>query len=462
MRLLAAVALLLAPATALAQQDEETRRRQQEAEKLRDLEKREFFGEPSREFYLDYGAWLRPGWFSFRDGGGRDVSRFDFDVRLWGDVRYDVHQFYARLRTVYSHYANEDGPEGRDDVWDGPAGDVVFYQLLLGEWLGDPERWWDLSLRAGRQYERLGSGLVYNGVGDGLALRGRLGPVEFDLFGLRSVPQEDDLDASRPTADDQNRYFAGGTVSLRAIADHTPFLAVLVERDRADDGDEFQEYDFDAEYYGAGIHGQLFLDGLTYEVEGWIQRGSRFAFLQTGTPEDVRAYAFLASLEYVFDIPTHPRVRIGYMLGTGDPDRFRITNTALGNTAGTDDEAFLGFGYIPTGYSLAPLLSNLRIFRAGASWRPLEDVELWELQFDQLEVGLDFYHYRKDHAGGGISDPYAGFDDGRIGYEVDFYLHWGVLSDLSVSARMGFFFPGAAYEDDGVRPFYSFSAVFSF
>ncbi len=460
--LVAALHFVLFPASLYAQQDEESRRRQQEAERLQELERREFFGEPSEAFFFDYGAWLRPGWFVFRDGAQRDISRSDLDLRLWIDLRYGPHQLYARARTVYMKYANGDGPEDRDEIVDGPAGDVVFYQLLLGELLGSPDRIWDASLRAGRQYVRLASGLVFNGVGDGLSARGSVGPVEIDLFGLRAIENEDDIDVSRPEADNQFRYFVGGKATVRAIADHAPFLAFLVERDRGDDGEEFQEYEFDAEYYGAGIRGQLFLEGLIYDIEGWLQRGSRFAFLQTGRPEDVKAFALLASLEYSISVRTHPQVRVGFLWGSGDPDRFRITNTELGNVSGTDDEAFLGFGYLPTGYALAPLLSNLRILRAGASFRPLEGLDLWELGWDTLEIGVEYYHYRKDHAQGGISDPFAGFESDRIGQELDVFLQWAVLSDVSVSARAGWFFPGSAYEEDRVRPFYSFSVVFSF
>lgn len=453
--------LLAFPMTLLAQ-DEETRRRQQEAERLRELERKEFFGEPSDQLALDYGAWFRPGWFVFRDGSGRDTSRLDLDLRLWVDLRYGVHQVYARARTVYMKYANGDGPEDRDEILDGPAGDVVFYQILLGELLGEPDRIWDLSIRAGRQYVRLASGLVYNSVGDGLSLRGHVGPVEFDFFGLRSIENEDDIDISRREADNQERYFVGGRVGLTLIAEHTPFLAFMIERDRADDADDFQEYEFDAEYYGAGIRGQLFLEGLYYDVEGWLQRGSRFAHLQTGSPEDVKAFALLASIEYQAPLPTKPRFVVGYMFGSGDEDRFRITNSLFGNIAGTDDEAFLGFGYLPTGYSLAPLLSNLHVVRLGAAFRPLESVDALELGWDQLEFGVDFYYYRKHEAEGGISDPFAGFESDRIGHEIDVYLQWAVLSDMSLSARAGWFFPGAAYAEDGVRPFFSFSAVFSF
>lgn len=455
-----ALALACAP-PAFAQDDEERRRRQQEVEKQQELERKEFFGEPSDEWFIDYGAWIRPGWFFFEDGGDNTISRFDFDVRVWGDVRWKVHELYVRLSGIYWQYANEDGPEGDDEEFEGVRGDVVFYQLQLGEALGGPEREWDLSLRAGRQYYRLGSGLVYNNVGDGLTARGAIGPVEFELFGLRSQPHEDDIDRSRPTADSQERFFFGGRVALTAIQDHTPWIAVMIERDRRNEDLAFQNFDFDAEYYGAGIRGELFLDNLFYDVEGWIQRGERFPHLSTSS-ENVRAWALLVSLQYQFDVQSHPRLEAALMWASGDENRFRITNTLFGNLEGTDDEAFLGFGWIQTGYSLAPYLSNLRIFRIGGAIRPLEGVEFLEGTLDHLEVGAMFYHYRKDESDGGISDPFAGFDSASIGHEFDLYLQWAVFSDLTLSVRYGVFFPGSAYEDDGSRPFFSISTIFSF
>lgn len=463
MRTVAALLVLIHAAPAFAQDDEERRRRQQEIEKQQELERREFFGEPSDEWYIDYGAWIRPGWFFFEDGGDNRISRADFDVRVWGDVRWKVHELYVRLSGLYWQYANEDGPEGDDQEFEGPRGDVVFYQIQLGEALGGPERSWDLVARAGRQYYRLGGGLVYNNVADGLTLRGSVGPVEFELFGLRSQPHEDDIDRSRPTADSQERYFFGGKVSLTAIQDHTPWIAVMIERDHKEERPSltFQDFEFDADYYGAGIKGQLFVDNLFYDVEGWIQRGERFPHLSNDA-EDVEAWALLVSLAYQFESTSHPRLEAALMWASGDENRFRITNTLFGNLAGTDDEAFLGFGWIQTGYALAPYLSNLRILKIGGSIRPLEGVEFLEGSLDRLEIGAAFYHYRKDESDGGISDPFAGFDSASIGHELDVYLQWAIFSDLSLSLRYGVFFPGSAYDDDGSRPFFSISTIFSF
>ena len=414
-------------------------------------------------FYFDYGAWVRPGWFSYEDGGGTEISQADIDVRIWMDMRYGVHQLYGRLITDYSSYAHEDGPEGDDYDLDGPRADVLFYQIYLGELLGEPDRKWDLVARAGRQYVRMGMGLVYNNIADGVTFRGNIGSFAFNLFGLRSMTHEDDIDQSRPNSDETERYFFGGTLRYTGILDQIPFLAVMVERDQLDEDPEndFQNYEFDAEYYGLGMEGKI-AEGLYYEVEGWYQAGKRFAHLATESGEDIEAFAFVVSLEYQFYVRTRPTVELGVMFGSGDSDRFRILTSEFGNRIDTADRAFLGFGYVPTGFSLAPYLSNLWIFHFGGSIRPLLEKTVFTVPMDGLEVALDYYYYRKHQREGGVSDPFADFEHKEIGYEVDLSLNWDIFSDVSFLGRFGLFKPGSAYDLDDTRPYVSFSVLFAF
>ncbi len=463
MKGLAAAILLVTGLPVGAQGQEDGQQRQQELEKLREMEKREFYGEPVDHFYFDYGAWVRPGWFSYEDGSGSETSQADIDVRLWLDMRYGVHQLYARIITDYSNYAHNDGPDGDDHDLDGPRPDVLFYQIHLGELIGEPDRNWDLTARAGRQYLQFGGGLVFNNIADGIVLRGNVGSFPFELFGLRSMTHENDLDQSRPNPDETERIFIGGAVRYTGILDQLPYLAVLVERDRLDEDPEngFQDYEFDAEYFGLGMEGKI-AEGFFYEWEAWYQTGERFAHLQTDSGEDIEAFAFTSSLEYRFYSRTHPVLELGVMFGSGDADRFRILNSEFGNQIGTSDRAFLGFGYIPTGYSLSPYLSNLWIFHLGGSIRPLMEETVFTVPMDGLELSLDFYYYRKHLEEGGISDPYADFEHAEIGYEVDFSVNWTVFSDVNFMGRSGFFKPGSAYDRDEVRSYVSLSLLFAF
>ncbi len=442
---------------------DDAQRRAQEQEKLREMEKLEFYGESIDHFYFDYGAWLRPGWFSYHDGTGSEISQTDYDIRLWLDLRYGAHQLYARMVTDYSSYASGDGPDGDDHDFESPHGDVLFYQVQLGELLGEPDRTWDLTARAGRQYVAVGTGLVFNNIADGLTLRGNVGSVPFDLFALRLRTHADDIDLSRPNPDESKRYFFGGTLRYSGIVDQLPYLSVVIERDELEESpeNEFQDYQFNAEYFGLGIQGKI-TDGLYYDFEGWYQTGERFAHLATDTPERVEAFAAVASLEYQFYTRTRPSLNLGVMFGSGDEDRYRILNTEFGNQIETDDKAFLGFGYIPTGYTLAPYLSNLWILHLGGSFNPFLEKKMGSVPLDSFEVALDFYYYRKHKKEGGISDPFADFEHADIGYAVDLSLNWDIFSDITFLARGGTFLPGAAYDTNDPRYYVSFSMLFSF
>lgn len=73
---------------------------------------------------------------------------------------------------------------------------------------------------------------------------------------------------------------------------------------------------------------------------------------------------------------TQPTFSAEYAFGTGDADRGgRVTAaTGGGNEEGSTDRNFLTFGYIDTGLSLSPRISNLRMARFGFEFYPSEYV----------------------------------------------------------------------------------------
>ena len=170
------------------------------------------------------------------------------------------------------------------------------------------------------------------------------------------------------------------------------------------------------------------------------------------------AFAFLLTTDYQFAGPLEPSLRFQYMFASGDSDRTTVTDMAAGNQAGTTDTGFLAFGFVQTGFSLFPRVSNLHLFSFGGSIRPLESVEL----FHKLEVGLYGYYYRKATASELISDSRAFLPNADIGQELDFVLRWRIFSDLGVSLNYGCFFPGAAYTDRSARHFFSTGFTYSF
>ena len=150
-----------------------------------------------------------------------------------------------------------------------------------------------------------------------------------------------------------------------------------------------------------------------------------------------------------------------------------MTNTTGGNFAGTDDLNFVQFGFAQTGFSLFPRLSNIHVFKAGASFYPFEPFvgdKTWTKTFKNFEVGSAFYVYRKHHHQGITSDPRVatsvglGNTNSVLGSELDVFVRWRVVSDLSFSLNWGYFMPGDAYDDsvDEKRSFLSAGATFTF
>ena len=134
-----------------------------------------------------------------------------------------------------------------------------------------------------------------------------------------------------------------------------------------------------------------------------------------------------------------------------------VTNTILGNTHGNDHN-FLGFGYTHTGFSWGPLLSNLQFLRLGAALHPLEDMEC----FKDMETGINMYWFRKDQRRGGVSDRRRLLDRSDLGHEVDLWMNWRILSDLTATVRYGVFYPGHAFDSRDPEEFLSFDITYSF
>lgn len=178
------------------------------------------------------------------------------------------------------------------------------------------------------------------------------------------------------------------------------------------------------------------------------------------TRERIRAFAFDGKIEYFWDRRMEPKFSLEMAVGSGDSDRASVTDTLGGNTAETSDNNFLGFGYTFTGYSLAPLLSNLWMARAGASFKPLSDHRIRFLR--TLELGTEFFAFWKQKKNGGISDSRADLPNRFLGMEPDVFLNWNILSDLALDSRFGIFYPDDAYSLKKNRTYFSLGLTYSF
>ena len=446
------ILMLFGAASAHAQDQnkllEEERRREMDARRLAD----DGLHQP---LLWDAGGWLHAEFVTLDDPPEKEERTLRYlDLRLWGELRLNrTYTAYLRLQTDYVDFNSGDQFEGGDD------NEFRFLYVdqawVEADW-STPDT--DLVVRAGRQFISLGRGLLFNQVAYGLVGEWAAGPWGVKAFGAHTIIHDDDIDQSLPNHDDSRRAFGAVEVNWAYSGYHRAYALLMLEKDRNDEDPESatQDWTYDAQYLGLGLRGAFFRD-LGYHVEAIYQMGESVAAGTTDT-EDIQAFSLTALVEYRFQTPTSPAVLLEYLYGSGDADRGSVTDVAAGNQAGTDDDGFLAFGFLQTGYALFPRVSNIHILRLGGSFRPLESSDVGRY----LEVGVFGYLYLKDESASPISDPRAFLDDEDVGKEIDLFFRWRVLSDLGVSLNFGRFLPGDAYDDKDGRNFFSAGFTYGF
>ncbi|MCA8939583.1 MAG: alginate export family protein, partial [Planctomycetes bacterium] len=227
-----------------------------------------------------------------------------------------------------------------------------------------------------------------------------------------------------------------------------------------------QGFDYDSWYFGVGKQQSLDFFGLnpnelSLRTEVMIQGGRSTA--RGGTDkETISAFGALIDVYWLPGdrFPINLKNVFSYYIGSGDADRFDQHSTAGGNTSGTSDNALNYFGYVATGYALAPKLTNLQMLRWNVEARPINDTHAgW---MTSLKVGLSAFLYWKHHHLAPITDFTSVEDKRGVGYEIDLYADLAIASDLDFGIRGGVFVPGNAFEKDDTRNFFSAYLNFSF
>lgn len=440
-------ACFLAAASSLAAQVEEKPFLEEERRRLMD-ERWRAQEELRQPLLWDAGGWLHSEFIHLDDPPEKEERTLRYeDLRLWAELRIERRwTAYVRLQAEYTDFNSGDQFEGNDDDEFRLHVDQAW---LEADFSTDGD---GLTLKLGKEFLSMGRGLLLNDVYYAALGSWSSGPWSARAFAAHTIVHEDDLDLSRPHADDSRRAFAGLEAIYVLSGSHRAYVMALVERDLNEEDPEVATVDwgYDAAYVGGGARGAV-VGRLGYQLEGVYEFGKSVAGGST-QEESIGAFALVATLEYGFGGSLSPYLAAEYMFGTGDVDRGSVTDGALGNKPGTDDEGFLAFGYVQTGFSLFPRLSNLHIVRFGGSIKP----------FSAFEVGSYIYLYRKDEADAPISDPRSYLEDEEVGSEIDLFLRWRLLSDVGISANFGRFMPGDAYEDDDPRNFVSAGLTYSF
>ncbi len=449
----------MSTAWAQGQQDQE---RVQELERQKQLQDRIIPPEFLDESYFDYGGWIRPQYFQFRDGSGAVRGRHEYDFRVWLDIRQGgIHNVYFRGAYYKFFWDDEDSPTGHDEKQKFRI-DVAYYQLDIPVTNSMGARESIGYLRGGRQYHVLGSGLVFNGQFDGGKAGLAWGPLAVTAFAGRSVPETDDMDHSITDPLMSFRLFYSAMIEGNFSSMVVPYVFALAQDDMNPESPDIatQEFEWNSQYWGAGARGNVFIPNVTFLVEYTLETGRRYASGATRTQEHIEAQAIVSQLTFrLLDSPMVPQAYVGFLWATGDSDRTFVPNTFLGNAIGTPDHSFTAFGYYPTGYVFNPILSNLHVFQAGASARPIYPDVLTVMQVD---VGVDFYYYTKVKSRGGISDPFMKLRHHDVGWEIDVHADWTVVSDFTLQVRYGLFHAGREPLEDGDRHFFLIAGILSF
>jgi len=424
-------------------------RKFREIERYTELEpKEEAILAKAKHFLIDAGGWVDVTYTEFYDDDNsrQEKDIFDADIsvdsRAWfqaivrpkldTDYIYE-HTLYGRVRDYYvSRWPNEEQPAAQDDN-DGPHMDLLYLDLDFQY----------AKLRTGRQYLSLGQGIAYSNVHDGIQLTGKWKAIDVNSFFSHTLPHEENIDFSIPGFDkESDRYFVGTELGWSPAKPLRMYSFFLIQNDRSDPNPELgTDFAYQSQYWGFGST-VTNVKGFTSWAEYIVETGNSAVF-DTNDRKPILGQAVNVGASYQFSFLTHPTVTAEYAFGSGDKDRASVTNTENGNFIGHDYN-FLPFGYIPSGYALAPTLSNIQFLHLGASFRPLE--KYWRLK--HLSTGIDSYFYWKNKALGGIYDIDATRPTHEIGQEIDATIYWQLASDVIASVRYGMFFPGNAYPLD--------------
>ena len=392
---------------------------------------------------------------------------------LWGNLNLeDIHNFYVRFKGEHIDWNQGDQYRSTENQfkWNLEEGfDQGTYTLSINKALKkylNYEIPLQMNLTAGRFRSYLGSQLAYVKRANGVQLDVKSKWVDFKIFGFKNLIDEENIDFSTPGFRSSRRFFYGAELKYNGFKRHAPYLFALIQEDDSGENieDPDQDFGYDSRYYGIGSRGEI-IKNLYYEIEGILEDGKSFPEASAArgfSPDNVQidAWAFDASLHYVYNILTRPTLSAEYAFGSGDSDRDspgRVTTTVPGNQEGTTDRSFLNFGFIDTGLSLAPRITNLQMFKFGFSFTPSEHVGN-----RNLNVGVDFFIFRKDKKEAAISDSRADRPQRSLGKEFDVNITWQIFSDLSASINYGRFYPSNAYSDKDARDFVMFNMTVQF
>lgn len=358
------------------------------------------------------------------------------DARIWFGKKLDNNDsYYARIRYGRINLQNDTNLATPNSKNIGLKFDMLYYTI---------NRRPDVNIKIGRQYLKVGRGITYANIHDGLSIEKIMPEWTLNAFGARTQPRETNLDQSNNGyLDRSHRDFYAFEANYYGISGKKLYGYFLLEKDgNVKIPYSTKDFTYDANYIGLGMEGS-FKPNWPYYFE-YVNQGGKTASsnAQTGT-DSIKANSYTVGTEYYFENnKMKPYLALEYQHASGDPDRRSLTNVLGGNASGTDDKNFMPFGIYDLGLALHPRFSNINALKFGGFIKPFYNQE----RFKELQLGAKYFIYEKADANGVSTDGLAtNYGNKKLGNGYDLYLTWRLFSDTLIYVNYGEFKPGDAY-----------------
>ncbi|OGH57058.1 MAG: hypothetical protein A3G34_08245 [Candidatus Lindowbacteria bacterium RIFCSPLOWO2_12_FULL_62_27] len=466
---LASVAWLLAPGFqkgANAQMSAEELRREQ-IETIEALKRTEDISGGSSRMFGDLGR--KTGWiFTYGspmsvqntwgdNGSDRNSSEadaqdhsWDYEVKPFLNVKMEKKaKFYTRLTTKYTE-TKKNAAATRGNNYIQPTIDMAYYEKeFTGTKAGGKRK-----LTVGRQFTQVGRGIAFALTADGVLWEstkvGKAGKGEYKMFALRQNPGDDNIDATASGSGRTKRQFYGihGKYDVHPKAKMSFYYVQVSERNKnLSASTPEQKHGLEPKYFGWVSEGRVTKD-LQYWAEYIVERGHTYDSSVGGVGSKIvgiNARALITGMKYYFSGDLKPNMFFELVTATGDEDA-TSTNSPQGGSSSGNDSRFNPFGGASLGLAMSPTMTNMTVYKFGASIKPFARSPNKSVQ--EFSIAPEYYVFRRWTGSKGAAGNDSKIDyqsSNRIGDEVDVNFNWRQFSDVTYQLKYGYFHPGSAY-----------------
>lgn len=383
---------------------------------------------------VQYGGWIMPAFISDYRSESYQLHTSITTANIWlKSYLWNNSYIYIRVKDTLTGIMSQEGYGSLDEVDNLFDLDVAYIDMMFLDGM--------LRLQMGRKFFMLGTGLVFNGRGDGLEFDVYSRWVNLKVFGNYTGLIQKDSNlyqlSDKDYSDGARRIFTGGELWF-TFENQELFLLAMAQFDMSDET-AGARHRYNSQYYGGGIRG-LISDAVSYYGEVIYESGTTYT--SDNRKRDISALAASIGIDYYFNVATYPVLIFQYAYASGDKDRTSYANANIDAISGADT-GFISFGTFLAGYALRPLPGNIHVIRAGFALSPFS----WSDKtcIKRFTIITKYSYYMKDKKDGLINQGEATEEDAFIGHGFDLSLRWEILSDLSFFASYAIFLPGNAF-----------------